>query len=63
MARYGFIEKLLSKELLAKTKVGKTFIYNKNGVPIMKLNHLHFEPTEVKAHTRSAYDSISVDRL
>ena len=63
IARYAILEKNLSKSLTEMTSVGQMIITNKKGMPFIKVNHLHFEETEVKAHLRSAYDKVLVERL
>jgi hypothetical protein len=63
IARYTVVEKTLSADLLDLTKVGRLILRNRRGMPFMRLHHLHFTETPVKAYVRGAYDSIALKRL
>jgi hypothetical protein len=40
--------------------VGRLVLTDKRGMPVMKINHLHFEKALVEAYMRGSYDSILV---
>src|SRR6516162_3716139 len=58
IATYALIEKKLASELITLTGVGRLVLTDKRGMPVMKINHLHFEKALVEAYMRGSYDSI-----